>query len=87
MTPEQKGISSKVLENYLRFLNDSHIPMHNLLIARGEDVVLKTGWAPFDGTQIHRLYSDTKSFCALAVGFAIDDGYFTLDDTMEKLFP
>ena len=87
MTPEQKGISSRVLEDYLRFLNDNHIPMHNLLIARGEDIVLKTGWAPFDCAQIHRLYSDTKSLCALAVGFAIEDGYFTLDDTMEKLFP
>ena len=87
MTPEQKGIPSRVLENFLRFLNDSHIPMHNVLVARGEDVVLKAGWAPFDCTQIHRLYSDTKSLCALAVGFAIDDGYFTLDDTMEKLFP
>ena len=40
MTPEQKGISSRVLEDYLRFLNDNHIPMHNLLIARGEDTLI-----------------------------------------------
>ena len=86
MTPEQKGISSRILENYLRFLNDRHIPMHNLLIARGEDVILQTGWAPFTGDQPHRLYSETKSLCALAVGFAIDEGLLSLDDTMEEHF-
>lgn len=86
MTPEQKGISSRILENYVRFLNDRRIPMHNLLIARGEDVILQTGWAPFTGDQPHRLYSETKSLCALAVGFAIDEGLLSLDDTMEEHF-
>lgn len=87
MTPEQRGIPSQALESYLRFLEENHIPMHSLLVARGADTVLEAHWAPFDGTKEHRLYSVTKSLCALAVGFAMDDGLLTLDDTMEQHFP
>lgn len=87
MTPEQRGIPSQVLENYLRYLEENHIPMHSLLIARGEDLLLSAHWTPFDGTKPHRLYSVTKSLCALAVGFAMDEGLLTLEDTMEQRFP
>ena len=39
MTPEKRGISSKSIEQIVRKLEKKQVPMHSLLIARGDDVI------------------------------------------------
>lgn len=85
-TPESRGVSSARIEEYLRHLEANHLAMHDVLIARGNDILSEVYYPPFEAGMPHRLYSVTKSFVALAVGFAIDDGLLSLDDPMSKYF-
>ncbi len=86
-TPEQVGISSADIQRYVDYLEKYQLSTHSILIARGDDIVLEKYWEPFDREYLHRQYSASKSIVAIAVGFAIQDGYFSLDDKMIDLFP
>jgi len=87
VTPESVGVHSAAVEEYLRVLDKNHLYTHNVLIARGNELLLETYVKPFHKDFLHREYSVTKSFVALAVGFAQQDGLLNLDDPIEKFFP
>ncbi len=86
-SPESRGLSSKYILEYLKLLESNRLSTHNVLIARGDDMLFEKYWAPFDKDFKHRLYSVSKSFVSLAVGFALDDGLLSLDDPISKHFP
>ena len=86
-TPEEKGISSKALLRFIKKLDEKKIPMHSLLIARGEDVILNAYWAPFTKDTLHRQNSVTKSFVSLAIGLLEEEGKLKLSDRIIKFFP
>ena len=87
VTPESRGISSALLEKILRELDCAHVPMHSLLVARGDDILLDEYWSPFKRGELHRMNSVTKSFVALAIGCLIDEGRLSLDDIAVDYFP
>ena len=87
ISPEQAGIpSSKVLE-FIKVLEEYKLNTHSILMARGNDIFAETYYAPFDAAFKHRMYSVSKSFTAIAVGFAEQDGLLSLDDKFMKYFP
>ena len=86
-TPEECGISSLNIENFIRELEENHLYTHNVIIAKGNDIVFEKYWEPFDEKFLHRQYSVTKSIVALAVGFAIQDGLVDIDAPISKYFP
>ena len=43
--------------------------------------------APFKAEHRHTLYSVSKTFAAVAVGLAIEDGLLSVDDELAKFFP
>ena len=86
-TPESRGISSRSLLRFIKKLDDKKIPMHSLLIARGDDIILNAYWAPFDNKTLHRQNSVTKSFVALAIGLLEEDGLIKLTDRVIDYFP
>lgn len=85
-TPESCGVSSAHIEEYIRRLEQYHLAMHDILIARGNNILTEIYYPPFEAGRPHRLYSVTKSFVAIAVGFALQDGLLSLDDPMSKFF-
>lgn len=85
-TPESRGVSSADIQHYLEILEANHLPLHNLLIARGDAILFEKYYPPFTPDMTHREYSQTKSLVAIAVGFALQDGLLTLDDTVEQHF-
>jgi len=87
ISPEQAGISSKYIYNFIKTLDDYGLNTHSILMARGNDIFAEAYYAPFDAKFNHRMYSVSKSFTSMAVGCAIDDGYFKLDDKISKYFP
>ncbi len=87
VTPEQVGVSSTCVENYLRVLQSNRIPLHSIIMAKGTDIFFEHYIQPFHKDFCHRIYSSTKSFVALGIGFLVQDGLLSLDDTMQKLFP
>lgn len=86
-TPESRGISSRALLGFVRKLDKKKIPMHSLLIARGDDIVLNAYWTPFDNKTLHRQNSVTKSFVSLAIGLLEEEGKLSLDDKVISFFP
>ena len=86
-TPESHGISTEAIRNYVDHLNSSGLSTHDVIIARGDDIVFEKYWAPFTQDFLHRMYSVTKSFVAIALGFLADEGRVNLDDHISVYFP
>jgi len=86
-TPEETGISSANIQKYIDVLESSELVTHNLIIMRHGKIVFEHYWEPFDRDFRHRMYSVTKSFVSLAIGFLEQEGKIDLDDPLEKYFP
>lgn len=85
-TPESVGISSEKILAYIQLLEKSQLNTHNLIISKGDTIVFEKYWAPFHKDYYHRMYSVSKSFVSLAVGFLEQDGLVDLDDPISKYF-
>ncbi|MBR2476745.1 MAG: serine hydrolase [Clostridia bacterium] len=86
-TPEKMGISSENILKYLKTLEDRRLATHDVIIMRGDNIVCEAYWKPFHKDFLHRMYSVTKSFVGIAVGFLEQDGLIELDDEIAKYFP
>lgn len=85
-TPEEVGISSRDILRYVALTEEKRLSTHDIIIAKGNDIIYEKYWEPFDKDATHRLYSSSKSIVALAVGFAAQDGLLSLEDTVGKYF-
>ena len=79
-TPESVGISSKNIAKYIRLLEKRGMVMHSLLISKNDKLVSETYWAPFDKDTVHRMYSTTKTYVAIAIGILQDEGKLNIND-------
>ncbi len=87
ITPERAGISSRVVLETLKALDSYGFATHSIIMARGNDIFAEGYYKPFDKDFLHRMYSVSKSFVGVAIGFAIDDGLLSLDDKLTDFFP
>ncbi|MEE1043012.1 MAG: serine hydrolase, partial [Clostridia bacterium] len=55
--PEEKGIKSENIKKYIEILEKSGLATHNMVIARGNDIVYENYWKPFNKDFLHRQYS------------------------------
>jgi CubicO group peptidase (beta-lactamase class C family) len=55
-------------------------------MAKGDSIFFEKYWKPFNADFLHRMYSVSKSFVSIAIGFLIQDGKISIDDDMEKYF-
>lgn len=85
--PEAAGIRSENILKFVDFLEQNRLQSHSLIISRGDDILFETYWDPFRSTDNHRMYSVTKSFVSIAIGFLEQDGLIDLDDPISKYFP
>ena len=86
-TPEQQGISSAVIRRFLNAVENSGQEFHSLMILRHGNVVAECWWAPYSPEHRQQLYSASKSFTSTAIGFAVSEGYLTVDDPIITFFP
>ena len=87
VTPEQAGISSALVEKFIRTLNKRGLAMHSVLMMRGENIFAEYYWKPFHKGFCHRMYSQTKSFVGVAIGLLEEDGKLKLSDPISRYFP
>ena len=80
-TPEKVGISTDNIKKYIAALEKRGCCIHSIIMARGNEIYFEKYWAPFHRDFPHRMYSVTKSFVSLAVGFLEQDGKINLDET------
>lgn len=60
--------------------------LHGLVVLRDGATVLEQYWAPYVADDRQLVYSASKTFAATAVGLAIGEGRFSLDDRLVDLF-
>lgn len=87
ITPEQAGISSRRVLEFFRTLERYHFCTHSVIMARGTDIFAEGYYTPFHRDFKHRMYSVSKSFVAVAIGLAAEDGLLSLDDKFITFFP
>lgn len=87
VSPESCGISSAVIENFLRHLNENGYAMHSVLMSRYGKIFTDSYWKPFDSETHHRLNSVSKSFVGIAIGLLIEEGKLNLYDKVHTFFP
>ncbi len=86
-TPESVGVSSKEIVEFLRDIEENDLEFHSFMIIRNGKVAAECFRAPFDAQTPHALYSVSKTFTAVAVGFAVAEGFFSLDTRLIDIFP
>ena len=79
VTPESVGVSSLNVEKYIKLFERYHLSIHSVIMMRHGKVFYENYWNPFDKDYLHRMYSVTKSFAAIAIGFLVQDGFVDLD--------
>lgn len=87
ISPEAAGISSRTVKRYIELLERRNIPMHSVLMMKGDKLFCECYFAPFHKDLNHRMYSQTKSFVSIAIGFLVDEGKLCLDDKIADFFP
>ena len=87
VSPEEIGISSDNVLEYIKTLESYNLKTHSLIFARGDKIFAECYYKPFDKDFKHRMYSISKSFVAIAVGLAEQEGLLSLDDKFISFFP
>jgi CubicO group peptidase (beta-lactamase class C family) len=60
--------------------------IHSFMLLRHGTIVAEGWWSPYRREHPHQVYSVSKSFTATAVGLAIAEGYFSIDDAVLSFF-
>lgn len=86
-TPEQQGISSSAILNFVNAIEESGQTLHSFMLLRRGHVVAEGWWSPYTADRQHIMFSLSKSFTSTAVGLAIAEGHLTADDYVASFFP
>ena len=87
-TPTSAGIEPKQFELlYDSLLSSDITEIHHLMVVVDGKVAGEIHPAPFKAGDRHTLYSVSKTFTAVAVGLAIEDGLLSVEDELAKFFP
>lgn len=84
--PEEKGISSAKIEQFLRRAGEK-TGIHSAMIYKSGAVVCEAYWAPYRAGRHHVLFSLSKTFTSAAMGFLRAEGKVAFDDTLISFFP
>ena len=87
ITPEQAGVHSANILRLMNVFKKKNYSMHSVVMAHKGKIFFEQHWAPYNVDSMHRLYSASKSFVSLAIGFLYDEGKIRLDDKIIKYFP
>ncbi|CAM3675600.1 serine hydrolase domain-containing protein [Marinicrinis lubricantis] len=84
--PEQAGISSAGLGKFLDYIEDMNINLHSFMLLRYGHIAAEGYYKPFHRHLLHPIFSVSKSITSAAVGIAIQEGLFSLQDRVIDFF-
>ena len=85
--PEDAGISSIAIANFLQDCDKIHYKLRTLHIVRHGKAVVEAARYPFRASDKRLVYSVSKTFTSTAIGFAVDEGLVNAADKLLKYFP
>ena len=86
-TPRAEGIDPAAVLRLLKTYDEDQTGVHSIMILRHDRVVTEAWWYPYRPEFRNQLYSMSKSFTSMAVGFALEEGRLTLEDRLLDFFP
>lgn len=86
-SPESQGIASSALLRFVEALDSQINEIHSFVLLRHGGIVAEGWWSPYDREHPHMLFSVSKSFTSTAVGLAVSEGRFSIDDPVLSFFP
>lgn len=87
ITPEQAGVSSENIAEYISMLDRRGLNTHSVIMMKGDKIFAEYYWAPFHRDFCHRMYSQTKSYVSIAIGLLLEDRKLDLDGKIASYFP
>ena len=84
---EQQGIASSAILRFVEALDSQIHEIHSFMLLRHGSVVAEGWWSPYGCETPHTLFSLSKSFTSTAVGLALTEGRFSIDDPVLAFFP
>lgn len=84
--PAESGLDPCAVQDYLDQIERDHIHLHSFMIIKGESIAAQGSYAPCRSEDLHMLFSLSKSFTAVAAGFAVEEGFFKLSDRVVDFF-
>lgn len=87
LAPESTGFSEFQTHAFLKEIELRKLELHSLIVVRQGGVVAEGWWHPYRENDPHLLYSLSKSFTSTAVGLAIHEGRFGIEDKVVSFFP
>ncbi|MEP7289062.1 MAG: serine hydrolase [Chloroflexota bacterium] len=85
--PEQEGIASSALLRFVETLERQTHELHSFVLLRHGHIIAEGWWAPYQREHAHMMFSVSKSFTSSAVGLAVSEGRFSIDDRVLSFFP
>ena len=84
-TPEETGISSSIIKDFIKELNnDASTAIHSLIIVKNNNTILEMTNKPYKIDYWRYTFSLSKTITALAIGMLIDDGLLNVNDSITK---
>ena len=85
--PEQAGVSSAKLQAYIDDALANGIELHSLMAVRHGKVAAEVWRKPYGPQYPHIMFSVSKTITAIAIGLAIEEGFFSIDSRVIDFFP
>ena len=88
-TPESCGVSSENIINFVEKLCQvpETLETHSFLLIRHGKLLCEGYFAPYNEDTEHSLFSVSKSFTSLAIGYLVEEGKISVDDYIYTYFP
>ncbi len=86
-TPQAEGVNPKAVYDLFRYYDEHQTGVHSIMILRHDKVIAEGWWYPYRPEFLNMLFSMSKSFTSVAVGFAVQEGRLTLQDKLLDFFP
>ena len=85
--PENAGVNSRVLQEFIDKCDELGKELHSMIVIKNNKLACEVYKAPFGKEHNHMMYSVSKSFTSTAIGFAVNEGYLTVDTRVIDIFP
>lgn len=86
-TPEEQGVPSETIGKFFQQVKEKGYDVHGLMMLRHGKVIAEHWWAPYAPQYQHAMFSATKTFTSMAIGFAVEEGLLNIEDKVMSFFP
>ena len=89
VTPESCGVDSRDLLKFVEGMENmpEEKETHGFMLIRHGKLLTEGWFEPYTEDMPHILFSDTKTFTQVAIGFMVQEGLITVEDKIADYFP